>query len=193
MQQPINTLLIVLIAAVVAACGKADVDEPTANLEPVKLSTDAPAVTFKPENDAMGKPSGPITVSYRIIGKPVVGQPVAIDLRFISSMGDRPVKVAYRINDATAMRLGESQPAALSIAPAEDRGGSEQQVTVIPMREGRLYLNVSASVDTENGSISTVTAIPIQVGEAPRMFHENGTAGSDENGEAIRSLPAEET
>jgi hypothetical protein len=38
--------------------------------------------------------------------------------------------------------------------------------------------------------MSTVTAIPIQVGEAPREIQENGTATTDENGEAIRSLPA---
>ena len=161
-----------------AACGKADVE--------------APVVTFTPDNDIVGKPSGPISVSYRIIGKPVVGQPVAIELKFDSSFGDKPVAVAYRINDTTAMRLADSQPSAVTVAAAVDGAGSSRRVTVIPMREGRLYLNVSASVDTAEGSMGTVTAIPIQVGNAPRVISENGTAATDENGDAIRALPAEE-
>jgi len=178
MQYTLRVLFVLAAMTLAAACGKAEVE--------------APAVTFTPDNDIVGKPSGPITVSYRIIGKPVVGQPVAIELKFDSAFGDQPVAIAYRINDATALRLADSQPAALTVAAAVDDAGSNQRVTVIPMREGRLYLNVSASVDTGEGSMGTVTAIPIQVGNAPRPVQENGTAGTDENGDAIRALPAQE-
>ncbi len=61
------------------------------------------------------------------------------------------------------------------------------------MREGRLDLNVSASVETENGSMSTVTAIPIQVGDAPRTLQQNGQLATDEDGNAVRVLPANES
>ncbi len=202
MHQTIRTYLFVSIAAACVACDKADVDEPAASSEPVDsltpvdISTTAPKVTFTPKKEAGPAaaiaPSGPISVSYRIIGRPVVGQPVAIDLRFVSLVSDRPVNVAYRILDPTALRLADSQPESLSVAPAEDAGGRPQQVTIVPLREGRLYLNVAASIETENGTLSTVTAIPIQVGEAPRSVQQNGVAGTDENEEAIRSLPAQE-
>ncbi len=199
MRRKMKTLMIALAAMTVtsvAACGKADVDEPAVELEPVDISTDAPAVTYTPDKklvgEVVGKPRGPITVAYRIIGKPVVGRPVAIELRIASSLGSQPMKVEYRTNDTTAMRLAESEPRVLTISPTAGDSDAAQQVTVIPMREGRLYLNVSVSVETENGSMSTVTAIPIQVGEAPRTIQENGTAATDENGEAIRSLPADE-
>ncbi len=194
MQRKMKTLMIAVAITAVAACGKADVDEPAAKLKPVDISTDAPIVTFTPQQDSAGdtagKPRGPITVSYRIIGKPVVGRPVAIELQIVSSLGNQPLKVEYRTNDTTAMRLAESELRVLTILPSAEDSAATQQVTVIPMREGRLYLNVSVSVETENGSMSTVTAIPIQVGEAPRSIQENGTATTDENGEAIRSLPA---
>ena len=178
MQQAFKVFFVLMAVTLAAACGKAEVE--------------APVVTFTPDNDIVAKPSGPIAVSYRIIGKPVVGQPVAIELKFDSSLGETPLAVAYRINDATAMRLADSQPATITVAAAVNDAGSSQRVTVIPMREGRLYLNVSASVDTGEGSMSTVTAIPIQVGNTPRVFHENGAAGTDENGDAIRALPAQE-
>lgn len=197
MQRNMKNILIIFVATTLYACGDADVDSASgdnaaADATPVELSNEAPAVTFTPEKDAAGKPRGPVTVAYRIIGKPVVGQPVAIDLQISSSLGRQPMTVVYRINDATALRLADSQPDSLTFAPAEGRGGS-QQVTVIPMREGRLFFNVSVSVETENGSMSTVTAIPVQVGEAPRQPQENGTATTDENGDAIRALPAQES
>ena len=178
MKQTFKVIFALAAMTLAAACGKAEVE--------------APVVTFTPDNDIVGKPSGPVAVAYRIIGKPVVGQPVAIELKFDSSLGDQPLAVVYRINDATAMRLADSQPSTLTIAPAEDDASSSQRVTVIPMREGRLYLNISASVETSEGSMGTVTAIPIQVGDVPRVISENGTAGTDENGDAIRALPAQE-
>ena len=195
MQRKMKTLMIALaVTAVTAVTACGDVDEPAAELKPVDVSTAAPAVTFTPEKDvagdSVGKPRGPISVGYRIIGKPVVGRPVAIELQIMSSLGNQPLKVEYRTNDTTAMRLAESELRVLTIAPTAGDSGTTQQVTVIPMREGRLYLNVAVSVETENGSMSTVTAVPIQVGEAPREIQENGTATTDENGEAIRSLPA---
>ncbi len=196
MQRKMKTLMMALAVTAVAACGKADVDEPAASAAPVDISTDAPDVSFTPDkasaDNVVGKPRGPITVGYRIIGRPVVGRPVAIELRIASSLGTQPMKVEYRTNDTTAMRLAESEPRVLTFSPAAGDADTAQLFTVIPMRDGRLYLNVSVSVETENGSMSTVTAIPIQVGEAPRAIQENGTGTTDENGEAIRSLPADE-
>ena len=147
MQQTIKILVTVSIAMVVAACGKADVDEPAPSVQPAVLSSDAE-----------------VTIDYRIIGKPVVGQPVAIELTIASSRVNQPLTVNYRIMDATAMRLADTQPDTLSLAPADDRG-SAHQVTVIPMREGRVYLNVSVNIESGNGSMGTVTAIPLQVSE----------------------------
>lgn len=179
----------------VTACGNADV-EPASETDDALPKGDAPSVTFSPGDDpttSTATPAGPVRVSYRIIGKPVVGQPVAIDLNVRSTLGPQPVTMHYRINDASAMQFAKSQPDRVAIAPAEinERGGT-QQVTVIPMREGRLYLNVSASVETDTGSMSTVTAIPIQVGDAPRQLEEQGELQTDEEGNAVRVLPAKE-
>lgn len=135
----------------------------------------------------------PVQIDYRVIGTPIVGQAIAVELQLRSSMGTQPYSVTYRVNDATAMQLPESQSATVSVAPAANDERSSQQVSVIPLREGRLYLNVAAVVETESGSMQTVIAIPIQVGpEAPREFLENGTVTTDADGNLIRSLPASE-
>ena len=135
----------------------------------------------------------PVQITYRVIGTPIVGSPVALDLQFKSALGTTPYKVSYRVNDPTAMQMPEAQSASMSIAPSSSDEAVSRQVTVVPLREGRLYLNVAAVVETESGSMQTVIAIPIQVGAAaPRQILENGELTTDENGELIRTLPARE-
>ena len=135
----------------------------------------------------------PVQIEYTVIGTPIVGQAVALDLRFKSTLGAQPYKVSFRVNDPTAMQLPEAQSASVSISPSSGEERVAQQVTVIPLREGRLYLNVAAVIETESGSMQTVIAIPIQVGPAaPRRILENGTVTTDASGERLRSLPAKE-
>jgi hypothetical protein len=180
---------------VLCACSNGEVSNPPADTDTnAGGAVSAPAVTFKPGGDGpvTSKVQSPIQISYRVIGQPVVGQPTAIDLQFSSTLGARPFNVAYRINDSTALRLPETQLARVAVSPSlepDSRGFAAQQVTVVPLREGRLFLNVAAEIETDTGSFSSVTAVPVQVGAAPREPEENGTVTTDDSGELIRSLP----
>ena len=163
----------------------------TAN-EAVPVETPADGAKPAPATRHTVKPEGPVQISYQIIGTPIVGQPVAIELQVRSVLGPQAVTLSYRINDATAMQFPEAQPPQVSIAPSTDASPNLQQVRVIPLREGRLYLNVSADVETESGTLSTVTAIPIQVGgAATRVPQESGAVTTDEDGEAVRVMQGE--
>lgn len=135
----------------------------------VDIAVTTPEVTFQPDAAVLEAASGPspITVSYRVIGTPLVGQPVALDLKFETELGARGFDVAYRINDMTALEFPESQSTRVSIAASADGQPSAQQVTVVPLREGRLFLNVAAIIEGDNGSTQHVTAIPIEVAKAP--------------------------
>lgn len=152
-----------------------------------------PEVSIKPGVTADGtvKPQGPVTITYNIIGTPIVGQALAIDLQISSTLGPQVIVLSYRVNDSTAMHFAEAQPASVSIAASTDKAPSLRQVRITPLREGRLFLNVSATVETDSGSISSVIAIPVQVGKAVPRLQENGFVTTDENGELIRVLPAD--
>lgn len=184
--------LTVCTAAIIgfAACGSEKADEEVT--VKVDVATEAPAVKFKSEDPelggATGTPGSPYRVSYRIIGTPVVGSPVTVDLLVESNQGSRPLNLEYRINDATSMMMAESQPSIVRLEPAANETSFNQQVTIIPQREGRFYLNVSASFETADGTMSTVIAVPIQVGSGSRELRPNGDVQIDENGEAVRVL-----
>lgn len=187
-----NLALTTAIALALAGCGgskQADVVDADAAVE-----KDAATVAAKPSSNYDGtiaKPNAPFSLSYKVIGTPIVGSPVTVNLRITSTLGPQPLKVSYRINDASAMMFHEAQPSEIELAPADNEDFVLQQVTVIPQREGRLYLNVGTSVETGEGSMSTMMAIPIQVGTGGRTLEENGEVQLDENGEAIRVLTPE--
>lgn len=183
-----NRAIFSTIAALslLAACG-------SENSAVEEAQSAAPAA----KTDALAKRTSevqsPVQITYRVIGTPIVGSPVALDLQFKSTLGAMPYKVSYRVNDPTAMQMPEAQSMSVSISPSADNEMVAQQVTVIPLREGRLYLNVAAVIETDAGSMQTVIAVPIQVGPAaPRQILENGTVTTDENGALIRTLPAKE-
>ena len=176
-----------------SACGGEEAKEP-AVADEVDLQTTAPQVTFKPSagyDGTVAKPGSPFSISYKIIGAPIVGSPLTINLRVASALGARNVTLSYRISDASAMVLAESQPASVLMEQAANEESFTQQVTIIPQRDGRSYLNVSASFETENGTMSTVMAIPIQVGTGTRELQEHGVVELDEDGEAVRVLTSD--
>lgn len=185
-------MAIVSIAAIALFACDAEVTEQSVATDSSVAKVAAAEASAKPLNDAydgtVAKPGSPYSISYRIVGTPIVGSPVVVDLRVASSLGSQPVNVDFRINDASSMLFGESQPASIRREMADNESSIKQKVTIIPQREGRFYLNVSASFDTETGTQSTVMAVPIQVGTGGRELQEHGTVELDENGEAVRVL-----
>jgi hypothetical protein len=188
MNRVMTFLVAALAGAMVTACGGGE--QPAASAQQ-GATAETPVAVLTPEEkySVTGKPQGPVRIDYRIIGTPVVGQPVTVDLTVKSNVGDAPVTLSYGTNDSTAMSFPEAQQRMVSLAFVDDERTAGQQVTVIPAREGRLFLNVTANLQTDTGSLQTVTAIPIQVGAAPRELQQNGVVTTDENGELIREMP----
>ena len=188
-QKKVFVLVVALLAGACSDSGEENASEIVAE----SPATTAPEAGSKPgRSDGQTiKLQGPVSISYKIIGAPIVGQAVAVDLQIVSNVGAQAITLTYRVNDTTAMQFPEAQPPSVSMAATDSAEPQTQQVRIIPLREGRLFLNVSASIETDGGTISTVTAIPIQVGSAVRQPQEDGTVTTDENGEAIRVLSGE--
>ena len=179
-------VLPVLFVLAIAACGS-DVAEPVAEEVAAKPVT-APAKPSSQFDGTVTKVGSPFSISYSLIGTPVVGSPVAIELRVTSSIDIAGARISYTIPDDSSMVLHEAQPQFVDAEFSTNEKWLDQRVTVVPMREGRLYLNVAASADGSDGRITTMMAIPLQVGSGGRELEEQGELGTDEEGEAIRIL-----
>ncbi len=150
-----------------------------------------PAAPADAARTSPGKPSAPINIDYEIMGTPVIGVPLSINVK-VSSTLDQPITVNYRINDTTSLMFTHAQSERVSLVAVGDKTFSAEQVTVIPQREGRLYLNVSAEIETELGMMAKVMAIPIQVGSFRPTPQVNGELITGDDGEALLSMPAKE-
>jgi hypothetical protein len=87
--------------------------------------------------------------------------------------------------------LHEAQPESLRAEMTMNETFVQDRVTVIPQREGRVYLNVEAGVTTAQGRISTTMAIPIHVGAVDTSPVEHGELETNEDGETTRVLTSE--
>lgn len=187
MKQLIKTFLpLVAVSLAMAACGQS---EETSMQEPVTPEPVAGKPLPNVDGASPGKPQAPISMSYEIVGNPIVGNPVLVNVSVHSAEG--PVNVHYSITDRSALMFQDGQVERLEIA--DPSSGAVQQLSVIPQREGRLYVNVSAEVQTPGGAMIRSMAIPIKVGAAPADAQgpENVVEGPD--GEAVISMPAKES
>ena len=184
-----NRLLLIVIAAFsMVACsensGNTGSAGPAAGAKPLPDVADSGSMSA-------GKPSAPISMDYEVLGKAFVGLPVAINIRVRATQDTGPIAVRYSINDASALRFQEGQVEQRRYSDRSDL--DMQQVVVVPQREGRLYINVSAEVQTPGGSMIKSMAIPIQVGNAPVQPQINGELKVGPDGETVISMPAQET
>lgn len=109
----------------------------------------------------------PLSLSYRVAGNAVVGQPVAIEVSVETALSERPVVLRYRAPEADSLAFPESQAMAMEVLVVEGARRRPQQITVIPNRDGRIFLTVSASIETDTGAVSRSISVPIDVRRAP--------------------------
>jgi hypothetical protein len=191
---PVVRFVFVLVAlAILTACqGGASDDSANSSKTTASNAKSAPA-----SGDVLrrspGKPTAPVSIRYDVVGTAIVGQPVGINLQISSSDPRHAITLHYRTNDSSAMLFPDSQAQRIEVNAAPNDSPRMQQVTVIPQRAGRLFLNVSAEVATENGAMFRSVAIPIQVGATQRTPAVNGEVRETADGETIISMPASES
>lgn len=193
-QKKFYSLAALTLLLSLAACNEENKDSASTTSTPAVAASKpaAAAVATAGSATSPGKPSAPITMSYEILGNPIVGQPVAINVYVRSTSGSQPVTLQYSINDSSALTFQAGQVERLQLTARAEKTDSQQQLAVVPQREGRLYINVSAEILTPDGSMIKSMAIPIQVGSAPQKPEINGELVEGPDGETVISMPAKE-
>jgi hypothetical protein len=195
-KQSTRLVITLFIGALLSACQNSDTANDTSGAAQNPLATTSKPNASMPDEAATrspGKPTAPVSIRYDVVGNAVVGQPVAINLQVSTTVPDQAVTLHYRTNDSSAMLFPESQALRIEMNAAPDDSPRMQQVSVVPQREGRLFLNVSAEVQTENGMMFRSVAIPIQVGAGSRAPAVNGEIRETADGEQVISMPASDS
>jgi len=181
MRSTLHISLLGLLASALLGCGG-----PQDAAEPEQKASPAAAVAQTP-----GRPGSAFEINYSIVGTPILGSPVAIDLEIRSAYADEEIEIGYQVPDPGALAIDEAQPLSLRRVPSPDDHLIHERVTVVPQREGRLYINVSAARSDGEGSSSTMISIPIHVGDVDTSIREHGELETGEDGENTRVLTSE--
>ena len=137
-----------------------------------------------------GKTTAPLSIFYTVPPRNAVGDKVriAVTVKALSDVKGLTLKLApgegLSMEGGTFMKNYGDQPRNTEFT---------ETVAVTPSVDGILYLNIFAS-GTFNGRKMTRTgAVPVQVGaNARKMLKKSGQAATDDKGQKIIIMPAEE-
>lgn len=179
-----QTALGLLLGFVLSACQPDAGDQATPSAD-----TDTDAAVELPATSA-GKLAAPITLAYEVNGSPVVGAPIALTITVSTPLVDSPVTLHTRMSEAGSMTFPAAQPESTLLPPIDGRSERRQQLTLTPQREGRLFLVVSAEVETSSGTMMKSLSVPIQVGRSAGALQTQDVLVEGNDGETGISLPA---
>ncbi len=112
--------------------------------------------------------SNAFEIKYDIQGKPIIGQAVSVKLVFDGSLESEQIQIEFKIEDPSSMIFSESQVEKINLQYNKIKNDNIfiQNVSIIPQKTGRIFLNVILSYEIKSGIVSIMKAIPIYVDSA---------------------------
>ena len=112
--------------------------------------------------------SNAFEIKYDIQGKPIIGQAVSVKLIFDGSLESEQIQIEFKIEDPSSMIFSDAQVEKINLQYNQIKNDSIfiQNVSIIPQKTGRIFLNVILSYEIKSGIVSIMKAIPIYVDSA---------------------------
>lgn len=168
---------------------KAAKPKPTAEATAVAAATsatkDATAKMAKAVGN--GKPGAAVDIRYDIQARPEAGKPVEVEVALVPGPGVDAMEVTFAGMDGITLAgpLSASFPAVKAGEPYK------HTLSLLPEHNGVFYITVAVSTQMGNSSLGRTFSIPFVVGTTP--VQAKPAPAKDAKGEAIQSMPAEET
>ena len=80
----------------------------------------------------------------------------------------------FRVPEANSITFPEAQPQSVQVVSLAGAELRPQTVNVIPQRDGRVFLTVTARLETDKGAVRKSMSVPLQVARAPLEEVESG-------------------
>jgi hypothetical protein len=191
-------LAVASLTALLAACGRGD-DQPSP--EPARKAAEKPAAAAKapakaddPDSGlatavATGKTSAGVDLKYDVAAKPEPGQDFQIELVFLPRVAADALEVEVTPIPGIAIVSGAT-------ARFENVAAGERYAAPLVARaegQGLYYLGVVARMATKVQTEARTFSVPVVVGTVAASQKPAPAPAQDASGQAIESLPAEES
>ncbi len=190
--KPLSVVLALALLAV-AGCGETPDSATDASAESAAVAEARRNAAAQTEDMVaavpIGKPGAPIEVRFDLPTKPVLGEPLKINVAVVPVTAVARLEVVFQGSD------GLDIVANGVIGPLDNpKTGAviRHEVIVLPKRDGVATLSAVAMTDGEDSSASRSFAIPVIVGASSPVQSKPAGVAADATGEVVQSLPAVE-
>ena len=191
-------LAVATLAAILAACGGKEEPAATAakdvpDKKPVPAAG-APANADERDSGlatavATGKTSAGVDLKYSVAAKPDPGQDFQIELVFLPRVAADALEV--EVTSIPGITIVSGATARFENVVAGERYSAP--VVARADGQGLYYLGISARMATQVQSEARTFSVPVAVGAGAAAEKPEPTPAQDASGQAIESLPAEES
>lgn len=138
-----------------------------------------------------GKPAPPIDLRLMVKEPLTLGVPVSVAVEIDTPVNNGNISIDYRILGDRRKMLVDADSRSATEPGRNDINSAIGAVTLTAQSAGRIYLQVTATVHTVDGTISKSQVFPLQVGESGPALETNGELIQSPNGEWIISMSSE--
>jgi hypothetical protein len=193
---------LIAAAALLTACNSESApeskSEPSAKAAKAKPSAaaKAAATATAAANDATakmaravgnGKPGAAVDIRYDILARPEAGKAVEVEVALVPGPGVDSMEATFAGMDGVTL----AGPLSASFPTVKAGEPYKHTLSLLPDRNGVFYITVAVNTQMGNSSLGRTFSIPFVVGKTP--VQAKPSPAQDAKGEAIQSMPAEET
>ena len=104
-----------------------------------------------------------ITIDFEILNKPILNESAIISLLLETNDPSKKIFLNYSVVSEDDISFGDNQIDRFELSSNLRGIYPEQQIIIIPRREGRVFLAVSATMKFEKENVTKTISIPIDV------------------------------
>ena len=104
-----------------------------------------------------------ISIDYEILNTPKINETVLVNLLIGSSDKTEEIHLRYQITIEEDLKFNENQLRDIKLTPKMDGTNHNLQISLIPLRKGRVFFVISATINFEKKSVGKTLSIPLNV------------------------------
>ena len=104
-----------------------------------------------------------ISIDYEILNTPKINETVLVNLLIGSSDITEEIHLRYQITIKEDLKFNENQLRDIKLTPKMDGTNHNLQISLIPLRKGRVFFVISATINYEKKSVGKTLSIPLNV------------------------------
>ena len=118
---------------------------------------------IKPEQIDSNFDENFISIDYEILNTPKINETLLVNLLISSADKTEEIHLSYQITIEEDLKFNENQLRDIKLNPKMGGTDHNLQISLIPLRKGRVFFVISATINYEKKSLAKTLSIPLNV------------------------------